>query len=76
MKNITINCDSCNADLSPKTTGYSNHYIIKVSVEDIEIRKGGQPIFLMFISPPILKDLYFCGMHCMKNFKYEVFNEK
>jgi len=65
---IKINCDYCNADLSPHTTGYPNNYILKVSLVDIEVHNGA--IFSCLIHPPINNDLYFCGLACMK--KYEV----
>lgn len=64
---VKINCDSCNADLSPHVTSYPNHYILKVSVEDIAI-SSGCVVYAIYINPPINQDLYFCGLACMKNY--------
>lgn len=63
-----IECDSCGSDISPKTTGYPNNYILKVSCVDIEVHNGGA-VFSCLIHPPINNDLYFCGLACMTNYK-------
>lgn len=61
-----IFCDSCNADISPRSTGYPNNYILKVVPYNIEIIDGA--VFACIVHPPIDHDLYFCGVQCMKNY--------
>ncbi len=70
MKEVTtkITCDSCGADISPRLSGYSAEYILKVSAMNIAMHEESQAIYSMMCYPPIKDDLYFCGIDCMKKF--------
>jgi hypothetical protein len=65
---VKINCDKCNADISPKVTGYPHEYILRVEAIDIARHKPGQGVYSVMITPPINEDLYFCNINCMQSF--------
>ncbi len=62
MKNSKVTCDSCGRDLT--TTTNCEGYRLSLKVETIP-SKGGA-VTLLGIYPPILNDVDFCGIKCLK----------
>lgn len=67
---IKITCDSCGADLSPYCDPYPHDYFLKVIMQDRILPHEGF-IYDVLVHPPLEKDLHFCGLICMKNYKFK-----
>ncbi len=65
---VTINCDTCNKDISPKVSGYPHEWILKVQAIDVAMHREGMVMYSVMIQPWINEDLYFCNLACMKGF--------
>lgn len=68
---VTITCDTCGKDISPRISGYEAEYILQVKATNIAIHSG-HAIYAVMCHPPIDHDLYFCGLNCMRNYKCQV----
>jgi len=67
-QNTVIICDSCNSDISPKITSYPHEYILKLSAFDVAEHSENGAIYSIMMVPPLEKDLYFCGLECVRNY--------
>lgn len=65
---ITINCDSCDKDISPKESGYPRVDILKVSCLNVRIMSESGMTYAIAVTPMIPDDLYFCNLQCMHEY--------
>lgn len=65
----TINCDTCNADISHEYTSYPRKDILVVSCVNTALHADNTPIYSIAMEPLLVSDLHFCGFDCMKGYK-------